>query len=214
MRSRAGKVHLKSSPAELVAAGLLLPQAELTGRIDLAAIFNNHLPVELEIGPGKGAFVLERASSRPEVNILAVEWAGPCAYYTADRVHRAGLRNVRVIHADATLVLPMLPPASIQRLHIYFPDPWPKYRHRHRRLIKAPFLETARRVLRVGGWLGLLTDHAGYYRQMRTALAAVGGLMRVPWDPISQGGGVRSNFLLKYARQGRRLHALAALRYR
>jgi len=138
MRSRAGKVHLKSSPAELIAAGLLLCQADLSGRIDLTAIFSNHLPVELEIGPGKGAFVLERASNRPEVNILAVEWARPCAYYTADRVHRAGLRNVRVIHADATVVLPMLPPASIQRLHVYFPDPWPKYRHRHRRLIKVP----------------------------------------------------------------------------
>ena len=198
----------------MVRAGVLRLDAGLPRQLEPSTLFGNRLPVELEIGPGKGGFLLKRASARPEVNLLAIEWAKPHALYAADRAYRAGLANVCVIHGDATAVLPRLTPASIQRVHIYFPDPWPKRRHRKRRLARVPFLLAVREVLRLGGWLGLLTDDAPCYRQMRIALAAVPGLARVPWQVTPEPYLSTSNFWYRYRKGTATPYALAALRYR
>ena len=64
-------------------------------------------------------------------------------------------------------------------MHIYFPDPWPKRKHRRRRLIQQPFLQGVRRVLRIGGWLGIVTDHQEYFQQIAQTLASVDGLTQV-----------------------------------
>ena len=216
MPSRAGKVHLKSAPEQLRQAGLLLEPDVHTGRIDLAALFGNSRPVEAEIGPGKGAFILGRAQARSELNLLGIEWVPSYGLYVADRVLRAGLPNVRAVIADAaTFVRQCLPDASLLRMHIYFPDPWPKTRHHRRRLIQWPFLNEVRRVLVIGGWLGIVTDHDEYFRHVRTILSSVSGLAEVPF-PDARGDEllVGSNFERKYREAGRRFHALAALRYR
>ena len=138
MRSRARKVRLKSSPDELLAAGVLLDESVADGPLDLAQVFLNHQPVEVEIGPGKGGFLLSRAGARPELNLLGIEWVRSHAWYVADRARRAGLRNVRVLCADAVEVFSnCLAASSICRVHVYFPDPWPKRRQVARRLIQS-----------------------------------------------------------------------------
>jgi len=89
MRSRPGrKLRLKSSPEELRAASILLDDAVADGPINLAVIFGNSRPVEIEIGSGKGAFLLHRASSRPEINLLGIEWLAGYAAFAADRAYR------------------------------------------------------------------------------------------------------------------------------
>ena len=215
MRSRPGKVHLKSTPEQLRLHGLLLDEAPACGHLDLAEIFGNSRPVEVEVGPGKGTFLLRRAAQRPEINLLALEWLGSYAAYAADRALRAGLKNVRVLCADAAAVFTSaLPDSSVQRVYIYFPDPWPKRKHHRRRLITVPFLTQVRRVLRLGGWLGIVTDHTGYFRQIRMAVGAVDGLTPVEFHQGPGEGLIGSNFERKYAAAGRTLLATAAIRRR
>ncbi len=215
MVSRAGKVHLKHTPEQLRSAGVLLDESITKGPLDLLTMFSNRRPVEIEIGPGKGSFLLRRATVRPEVNFLGIEWARKYAWYVADRAYRAGLANVRVLAADAeTVFARCLPHARISRIHIYFPDPWPKTRHLRRRLLKPGFLAEVRQVLLVGGWLGIVTDHEGYFRQIQNALATTHGLTVVPFaGPTgSEGSFVGTNFENKYASAGRGFRAIAALR--
>ena len=123
---------------------------------------------------------------------------------------------MRMLVADAAGCFKIcLQPRSLLRVHIYFPDPWPKRRHRRRRLIQPAFIDDARRTLILGGELIIVTDHAEYFRQIQGVLAWSAGLAAIP--PPASGGGhgelVGTNFERKYAAQGRPFHAIARMRY-
>ncbi len=196
--------------------GVLLDESAAAGPVDLREIFGNDRPVEVEIGSGKGAFVLARAASRPDVNILGIEYAAAYCRYAADRVRRAGLNNVRMLIADAAdFFRTCLGDECIRRIHIYFPDPWPKRRHHKRRLITPQFVAGARRTLTPGGMLLIVTDHMEYYRWIRRVLADAGGMARVPFPAMSDEAGelVGTNFERKYIAQGRNFYAEARMKY-
>jgi tRNA (guanine-N7-)-methyltransferase len=196
-------------------AGVLLDSAAAGEQMDLPAIFGNTRPVELEIGSGKGTFLAERAKVRPEVNFLGIEWAKPYAAYAADRFRRAGLSNVRMIAADAgELVRKALTPGSLQRIHIYFPDPWPKRKHHKRRIIQGPFVDRAWQLLSVGGQLLIVTDHLGYFQHIRRVLAEPRPFVRVQFPNMTDADGevVGTNFERKYIAQGRTFYSTAMLK--
>ncbi len=115
---------------------------------------------EIEIGSGKGTFLLQQAGLEPETNFLGIEWAKEFYLYAADRVRRRGLANVRMLHADATQFLRWRMPDSIMGVvHLYFSDPWPKKRHHKKRVVQDRFLADLWRVLMPGGEFRVVTDH-------------------------------------------------------
>ncbi len=142
-----------------------LPDAAITdreaGRLDPRRWFREpSRPFELEIGSGKGTFLLAHARANPTTNLLAIEWAYEFYLYAADRARRHALPNVRLLHADATEFLRWRCPASIVRvIHLYFSDPWPKAKHHKNRVVQDRFLADAWRALEPGGELRLVTDH-------------------------------------------------------
>jgi len=198
--------------------GVLLDEALATGPVDLEAVFGNTHPVEVEIGTGKGTFLLARSQARKDLNFLGIEYAGAYCRYAADRFRRHGLPNVRMLHADAGHVFRVcLAPRSLLRVHVYFPDPWPKRRHRRRRLIQPAFITDVRRALRIGGQLIIVSDHMDYFRQIRRVLAAAPpGLATLPMPKMTDADGqlVGTNFERKYIAEGRVFYATARLRYR
>ena len=180
-------------------------------------------PFEIEIGSGKGSFLLQQAALEPGVNYLGIEWAGEFYAYTADRLRRSGLTNVRMLNADATEFLHWRCPSGIARvIHLYFSDPWPKKRHHKKRVVQDAFMADAHRVLVPGGELRIVTDHDEYWAWMEDVFAR---WTRVPDDsargddasferrefeaPQSAGEGeiVGTNFERKYRREGRPFHA-------
>jgi tRNA (guanine-N7-)-methyltransferase len=195
---------------------VLLEESVAAGAVDLAALFGNARPVEVEIGTGKGTFLLARAAARQEVNFLGIEWARAYCLYAADRIRRAELANVRMLRADAgAFFRDCLADGSVGRVHVYFPDPWPKRRHHSRRLIQPPFLAQARRVLKIGGQLIVVTDHLDYFRHIQGTLLAAEGFARVSLPPMSDRDGeiVGTNFERKYIAQGRPFYSVALMRY-
>ena len=194
----------------------LLDDAIAAGPADLQGIFGNARPVELEIGSGKGTFLLARGKARPELNVLGVEWAGSYAAYCADRFRRHGLDNVRMLHADATdFVTHCLPDACLLRVHVYFPDPWPKRKHHRRRSIQLPFVDQLWRVLMPGGQLLIVTDHQAYFQHIRRVLAQARGwcLTNFPTMHDADGQIVGTNFERKYIAQGRPFYQAARMKY-
>jgi len=184
--------------------------------LDFSRLFGNGRPVEMEIGCGKGGFLLERARQHPERNFFGVEWANKYYRYAADRMRRWGVGNVRLMRADAGhLVRHHLPPESITLLHIYHPDPWPKKRHHKRRLIQPPFIAAAADALVTGGRMAVQTDHAEYFEQIRQVLAGQPRLAPTPFDIPEAGiveGGAGTNFEIKYRREGRQFHRIAVIK--
>jgi len=198
-------------------AGLLLPDSAATaGLVDFRAMFGNDRPVEVEIGCGKGTFILARAAERPEINFLGIECARSYCEYTADRVRRAGLQNVRMLPCDAAEFFPVgIPDASLWRLHVYFPDPWPKKKHHRRRLIQPSFMDQVRRALRPGGQLLVVTDHRSYFTTIRSVLLEAPGFVPIAFPKMAGGEEelVGTNFEKKYIAQGRPFFAMALMRY-
>jgi len=216
MRQSSAKYLGRGKGAGFDTAGVLLDEAATRGSIDLVGVFGNTRPVEVEIGTGKGTFLVARASARPEVNFLGVECARAYAHHAADRFRRRGLANVRMLHVDAGHLLKVcLAPESLWRVHIYFPDPWPKRRHRRRRLIQPSFAREVRRVLRLGGELIVVTDHMDYFIQIRNVLDDLTGMATIPMPQTADADGeiVGTNFERKYIAQGRPFYSIAKMRY-
>ena len=192
---------------------ITLDPASLSEVTDLREAFAREAPIELEIGIGKGTFLLRRAQAHPERNFLGIEWANQFYRYAADRLARWGLTNVRVLRTDAKhFVIHRLAPACLVAIHIYHPDPWPKKRHQKRRLIQKDFVDAAVRVLAPGGRLAIQTDHAEYFEQIRGNLCHRPELEQVAFEDEEYGtieGAVRTNFEVKYEREGRTFYRLA-----
>ena len=119
-----------------------LPDSPKT--ICLRELFGNDRPIELEIGTGKGGFLLQQAQAHEDRNYLGIEWANKYFRLAADRMARWDVGNVRMIRCDAKVfVQRYLPAASICALHVHHPDPWPKRRHHRRRLFDEAFIDAA-----------------------------------------------------------------------
>lgn len=121
-------------------------------------------PLEIEIGSGKGLFMVSASGERPEHDFLGVEIAAKYARHAAARLARAGRTNAVMLHGDARrLVQILLPDGCTAAVHVYFPDPWWKKRHLKRRLMNELFVQQIERVLSPGGALHFWTDVEEYY---------------------------------------------------
>jgi tRNA (guanine-N7-)-methyltransferase len=123
--------------------------------------------VEIEIGPGKGAFLLAATAARPDVFLLGIEAAAGYALQAAARLRASGQRNGLLLVDNGKLYLQdRVPPQSLEAVHVYFPDPWPKRRHRGRRFFTADSPALLARVLVDGGCCYVATDNAAYAGQI------------------------------------------------
>jgi tRNA (guanine-N7-)-methyltransferase len=150
-------------------------------RLDLRALFPKPHPLEVELGSGDGSFLVEWASLNPGTNFLAVERLLGRLRKIERKSRRAGLANVRAVRLEASYFAEyLLPPKSITAFHVYFPDPWPKRKHRANRLINEQFAEVLRAALHINGIVYLRTDDADYFEQMTRSFEANENFGAVP----------------------------------
>lgn len=196
-------------------------------RLDPRTWFSNpSAPFEIEIGSGKGTFLLAQAKAEPGTNFLGIEWAGEFFAYAADRLRRAQTPNALMLHADASEFLRWRCPDAIVRvIHLYFSDPWPKKRHHKNRVVQDRFLADAWRTLAPGGELRIVTDHDELWAWDMEHFARWTGegptpghhgpapaFDLLPFEAPAAAGEdelVGSNFERKFRREGRSFHACA-----
>ncbi|WP_288996251.1 tRNA (guanosine(46)-N7)-methyltransferase TrmB [uncultured Psychrobacter sp.] len=154
---------------------------DLTGIHDLRALFadspnGSDAPLTLEIGFGLGDSFIEMAAAEPARNFVGIEvhepGIGKCAYMAGTQ----GLRNVKIINGDAIQLLKQLPENHIDRIQLYFPDPWQKKRHYKRRFVSPERMEIVTRGLTQGGWFHTATDWEHYAFWMLEVLDSFAGL--------------------------------------
>ncbi|RJK97114.1 tRNA (guanosine(46)-N7)-methyltransferase TrmB [Vallicoccus soli] len=142
-------------------------------RLDRRALFGREAPVVLEVGFGMGEATVAMAAADPGRDVLAVDLHVPGAGALLHELDARGLANVRVLQADARRVLREgLAPGSLDEVRAFFPDPWPKARHRKRRLVDPAFAALVADRLAVGGRLHVATDWVPYAEQVVEVLAA------------------------------------------
>jgi tRNA (guanine-N7-)-methyltransferase len=167
-------------------------------------------PWEVELGFGKGRYLLARAAAEPLVSFLGIEVVGEFFRLAAGRAARRGLDNVVLVQAEALYALDALLPRGFARaLHVYFPDPWPKPRQKKRRLFEVDTVDLLLGVLRPEGKLHFASDHLAYAERVLEVLSTHPALrvevVEGPWDD-----GARTNYEAKYMTEGRPIRRLIA----
>ena len=168
-----------------------------------SSLFDRPGPVEIEIGPERGTFLLASAAAHPERNYLGIERSTPRARRLERSVAAAGLANARALCADAVCVVANCSPVeSVTAYHIYFPDPWWKRRHHRRRLLTPEFAAALARTLATGGAIHLVTDVEGLFHFAMRSLAGEPSLVETVEVPERH---VRTAFEKKALGRGDRL---------
>jgi tRNA (guanine-N7-)-methyltransferase len=185
------------------------------GMLDLDATFGRNAPRTLEIGFGNGETLVALAAAHPERDYLGVEVHRPGVGHLLLRVEELGLENVRIVCRDAVEVLSQcLPPASLDEVLLYFPDPWPKKRHHKRRIVQPAFVELVASRLACGGVLRMATDWEPYAVHMLEVAGACPSLA----NESAEGGYVPrpdSRPVTRFERRGERLgHGVWDLAFR
>lgn len=160
-------------PTDLKPYFLTLPdvEEELGGVLDWPEFFGNEHPVELDIGCGRGLFLVTAGEANPQTNYLGMEIDYREGRRTARRLKRRSLSNVRVLGGDANQALRnMIRPQSVAAVHVYFPDPWWKRKHRRRRIFTDKFVDLCTRVLAPGGLLHSWTDVEEYFAVIKSLM--------------------------------------------
>jgi tRNA (guanine-N7-)-methyltransferase len=185
----------------------ILP-GQVDGRLQCAVLFGRVARVEMEIGFGKGRFLLREAERRPDVDFLGLEWSLKHLRIAKERAMRHRLRNLRVHRADARhVVQELVPDATFERVHVYCPDPWPKKRHHKRRLFTPGTSRHLERILVPGGYLNVSTDVREYFDAIVATVESETGLRRAadPLYPVETPEG-NTSYEAKYLAAGRPIH--------
>ena len=168
-------------------------------------LFGNARPVEIEVGFGKGMFLLNAGAARPDTNFLGIEIERKYVFLTASRLVKHTIANVRLACTDARWLLKECVGAdSVHAVHVYFPDPWWKQRHQKRKLFTADFAAQCTRVLVPGGTLHFVSDVAEYFEETCAMLAEQNLLRRAPSLPDA--AAFLTNFERKYRQEGRLIY--------
>jgi tRNA (guanine-N7-)-methyltransferase len=186
---------------------IFLPgETENAGPVDFSAVFGRVAPVEMEIGVGKGRFLLAAAAAHRDRNWFGLEIEPEYAQIVRLKADRAGLLNLRVERIDGkAFVERRLFPGCLAGLHVYFPDPWPKKRHHKRRLVDPAWAEAAARALAPGGPLRVASDHEEYFSMIDGVLSKEPLLEKL--SPGEAGDwSTGTSYELKFLKTGRPIH--------
>ncbi|MGK0187770.1 MAG: tRNA (guanine-N7-)-methyltransferase [Verrucomicrobiales bacterium] len=163
-------------PLELVPEDYFrhLTKAELPGQGD-------H-PLEIDLGCGDGSFLIDLASHHSSHFFLGVERLLGRVRKVAKKAQKGGLQNVRVLRLETAYTIGwLLPDASVSRVHLLFPDPWPKKRHHKNRLVQPETVASIHRILSPGGEFLFKTDHPGYFEWVTEVMSDCALLTPEDW---------------------------------
>lgn len=168
-----GRRALRLNDAGLDLSGYLKTFEDLPKPWSSEALFGRQAPLEVEVGSGKGLFLSGAAASWPDHDFLGIEVAHKYARHAAARLARRGLENGKMVSGDGLQIFrELLPDASLAAVHVYFPDPWWKARHRKRRVMNEAFVKDIQRTLQPSGVLHFWTDVEEYFTSTLELLAA------------------------------------------
>lgn len=174
-----------------------------------ADLFGNDHPVEIEIGFGKGRFLISAGERFPNINYFGIERKARYFKIASSRILKRRLLNVRILFGDALpVVQEAVPDRSVSAYHIYFPDPWWKKRHRKRRIFGTDFLEAIARTLNPGGCIYIATDVKEYFEEIVSAISRNPYFMSLdnPSKLMEQEGYIPTNFEVKRVKAGSQIY--------
>jgi len=205
----------RMSAAQQHALAQWLPRFGLhKAMIDWQTAFGRQAMRCVEIGCGMGDTLADSALAHPERDYLGIEVYPPGVGHLLQRLVTEQIGNVRILQADATVVLrEYIPPASVDQVWLFFPDPWPKKKHHKRRIVQLPFVYDVANALKPGGLFALATDWQAYAESMVAVLESC-PLLNNAYSPGAFAPDATARLQTKFERRGLQLgHGIWDLRY-
>jgi len=199
-----------NTPTETV-SDIQISLNQFEEKLNWQDIYSSANPMIIEIGSGKGRFIIKSATENPDKNFLGIEKSLKYSRVLNKRAEKAGLKNLRLLNTEAGyFVTKYIPENSVSEYHIYFPDPWPKKRHNKRRLINPAFLNAMTASLKPGGCIHYATDFKDYFDQMVEVSRASEGIKETVYQEINPADEdpekALTNYERKYLLQGRLIY--------
>ena len=185
--------------------GFILDPSTLAAPLDIAALYGERRPLEVDVGCGKGRFLVARARQFPRTCFLGIDRRQKRIEKVSRKIRQEQLTNVRLLKLEAAVVVEeLLPPLSASAIYLFFPDPWPKRRHHRRRLFSPPFMDALHRALIPGGGFHAATDYAEYFAQIHSLLRKDSRFRELaPFEPSEE---ERSEFELTFRSLGQPIY--------
>ena len=173
--------------------------------LDWRAVFERDQPIEIDLGCGKGSFLLWAANTWPKRNFLGVERRLRRLRRVDRKAVRIGLNNLRLVRMEAAyLVTKLVPDGSVSTYHVLFPDPWPKRRHRARRLISLDFVTELHRTMTAGGTVNCATDHLEYFEWIQRAFQTSARFAET--EPVALPAEAHTDFEKEFVAAGKQVY--------
>ncbi|AZR72118.1 tRNA (guanosine(46)-N7)-methyltransferase TrmB [Anoxybacter fermentans] len=177
--------------------------------------FGNSNPIHLEIGTGKGHFIIEIAEQHPEINFIGFEKVEEVLIYPARYAVEYDKKNMAFIYGDAQFITNYFAPGEVERIYLNFSDPWPKKRHHKRRLTHPRFLNLYKEVLKVGGEIHFKTDNRDFFEFSLEKLSGNGFLLKNITFDLHNSEYAEKNIMTRYEKKwvemGKAIYRLEAI---
>ncbi len=171
-------------------------------------IFERDAPLELDLGCGDGGFLMAMAAEFPDRNFIGVERLLGRVRAVCRKADRRGLENLRVLRLDSAYAAGWLfPKNAFSRIHLLFPDPWPKKKHQKRRIVTPEFVAAIHALLEPGGEFLFKTDHEEYFEQASEVIRAFEPMEEVPW-PADAFFYAETDFERQWKEEGKRIQGV------
>lgn len=183
-------------------------------------VFGNSRPIRIEIGMGKGRFIMNMAKAHPEINFIGIERYSSVLLRAVEKFDTDEfneLTNVRFICMDAREIGDVFAPGEVERIYLNFSDPWPKARHARRRLTSTEFLARYEQVLKEGGLLEFKTDNTGLFDFSLEQISEAGWTLQVHTYDLHHNeemnrGNIMTEYEEKFSAKGNPINKLIAVR--
>lgn len=181
-------------------------------------LFDNDHPLSIEIGTGKGQFILALAKQNPDINYVGIEKYSSVLLRALEKYgteEYSMLSNIRFLCMDAAGITDVFSKGEVQRIYLNFSDPWPKTRHVGRRLTSPAFLDRYKSILKAGGVLEFKTDNEGFFKYSKASIRESGWHIQKETtnlyaDPAMNVGNVRTEYEERFACEGKKICKLVA----
>lgn len=207
VRKRKGaEAHLQNNPQYVIQ-----DPTECKGRWQ--EVFDNHHPIHIEVGSGKGRFITGMAKAHPEINYIGIDIQLSVLSYALDKVLEENLPNVKLLRVDGSDLTNYFEDREIDRLYLNFSDPWPKKKHEKRRLTYSSFLATYERILPEQGEIHFKTDNRGLFEYSLASLSQYGMTLGQVWLDLHASdyeGNVMTEYEEKFSQKGQPIYRLEA----
>ncbi|MFK7851018.1 MAG: tRNA (guanosine(46)-N7)-methyltransferase TrmB [Akkermansiaceae bacterium] len=200
-------ILMNTLPREPISEVEFVPQHYFR-RLERGEVRNGERPLEIDLGCGDGSFLIDLAKKLPDRDFIGVErLLGRCRK-VSKKIQRSGLENAQILRLDSKYVIEWLMPlASVSRIHLLCPDPWPKARHHRRRLVQVSFLKKVEAVLENGGEFLFMTDHEEYFEYASEKIHESQLFEILPWDEDTFFY-PKTDFQIQWEGEGKQMHRI------